>query len=399
MQVILSCRRCSSETNAKDLFCQECGLEQDRKHVESIADSYGVGISDHDWPALGPDPLSMQVESPAVNKIFGQTYEFGNYQLDLEPIEDGDESACLQSEIASQSSSSQEITVQKNSTGTITASSAQKLNSPLLADEEGANKTKHLGMRGGWQMIAIDNAIVVVMLAFSVALGLFIYTSYKKEKQLKKTQLEKTVTAAAVSEDYQSIYRHLLASKVLGQLDDRKVVLFDEAAFRLGLKELQSGSADKAIEFFSQVSIGSKHYVRAQEIIFQHAAPRTAIAPTQEKQISKNRRKRTIRREPAEPAKLSEEAVLSIPVIEELKNNAELKSNVEAESNTPQDVNSSQSEIEQVATRKFSESEISQYNRLLGRYFAKRRKQSAGENDSPEAPSFREWLKEGKPSF
>jgi hypothetical protein len=50
----------------------------------------------------------------------------------------------------------------------------------------------------------------------------------------------------------------------------------------------------------------------------------------------------------------------------------------------------------ETSTPKFSETDVSHYNRLLGAYFAKRK---ASPEPGAEAPSFKEWIKQDKPSF
>jgi hypothetical protein len=80
--------------------------------------------------------------------------------------------------------------------------------------------------------------------------------------------------------------------------------------------------------------------------------------------------------------------VLSFPVIPEIDRAASDKQD-KSESSSPK--------IEDPPAPKFSESEISRYNKLLARYFIEHSKPGAEAGSEP--PSFKEWLKQGKKAF
>ncbi|MBX9721965.1 MAG: hypothetical protein K2X81_11260, partial [Candidatus Obscuribacterales bacterium] len=193
---------------------------------------------------------------------------------------------------------------------------------------------------------------------------------------------------AASKHDFKSLFNILTALKLhnAAGLSEQQQSLYDEASYRLGQNELAGGNTEKAMDYFKKVSVESNHYVSAREIIFTNASP-AVTTPSQAattKPLEKPRKRTRVT--VAAPA-LSSEKVLSIPVLDPEKS-ANVDSNssaaVPAESNN------------EPPTPKFSETDVSQYNRLLGSYFAKRKVSS---EPGTEAPSFKEWIKQDKPSF
>ncbi|MBX9685639.1 MAG: hypothetical protein K2X27_02990 [Candidatus Obscuribacterales bacterium] len=355
MPITLVCQRCGSEMHQSDAFCQECGLAQKK---ESLPEKH-VPVSDFDWPALEADPLKLY-DAPPVNRSAEQTYEFANYQLDLEPLAAADPAEKLQSVLI-----------------------------PKAAKSETDNK---LGWRGGYAMLAIDLALPAALLCFVTFLSLFGYKQFQIHEKNKSTSLLQSIKKAEAKKDYEMLYKQLSS---LPTLSAKQRNLLDQAAYELAESYLAKGEKTKALQFFENVSVESDNYINARGQIFQYGLPEDLV-----KYEAKNLRvKEAVKAPPLETRKnpsplplkqdfkLSEEAVLSIPVIPEIEKSAS------------GDVSAGPTE-EQSPAQKFSESEISQYNRLLGKFFAAQRdKEESGAENTTEAPSFKEWLKSGKASF
>lgn len=399
VQVTLMCRRCGSEIHFEDLFCQECGLSQEKNTAGR--EFQANESADNFWPTMDADPLGSGDQHNYTN-LFGQTYDFSNYQLDLEP--EPDEGIKEPLESSATELVEPETVLEPNTEALPSGLEDAKLHSPIFDKADLADQK--LGMRGGWGMVATDTAVVIAVLAFGLGLGFYAYskqkTSAEKSRAAHSKTIEASVKTAAGKSDYKTVYRQLLPSRILGQLDEPKQILFNESAFRLGEQELQSGNPEKALEYFNQVSVESEHYVRARAIIFQHALPVVQDSKTAEKASTKPERKARIFKQvsnalESSPADLSEEPVLSIPVLEELKSTEGSPDTVISQTETSSNQSpESSNEATEPPTRKFSESEISQYNKLLGNHFRLHKQRS---EKSPEPPSFKEWIKDGKPAF
>jgi hypothetical protein len=264
-------------------------------------------------------------------------------------------------------------------------------------------------MRGGWAMVAIDLAVLASVLSFVTVLGIWGYSNYQKQELARaKSHAQKlaiSLQAAVARQDYQMIYSSLMGAKNSSnvQLDERQQALFDEAAFKLGQRELAAGRDSAAADFFQQVSIVSDNYVSARQFLFNFSAPsyQPRVSPVQpvDTNGSNNRGQRISSRQQSlgtlpERAQISDKPVLSIPVIPEIEKNKAESQN--AASQGPDGTVAATTSASEPPTPKFSESEISRYNRQLAAYFAK---QNAGSDAGAEPPSFKEWLRQGKPTF
>lgn len=425
MPLTLICRRCGSEVLAQDSFCQECGLTQAnvKDRVTLTPEPGTAGFSDYDWPTMDADPLSAApVDNPAISNLFGQTYDFSNYQLDLSESKEllaSAELAANESEQAQLSTaepagitrSANEIETAKTDSTESTLKHVHKLHSPLFDEPDKFSKPvdNGLGMRGGWLMVLLDNAIVIAIVCFAVVLALFAVKLYQKTEAAKATQharmISDKVKAAALRDDYHGIHKQLGILMADGKSDlvERQQALFDEAVFRLGQKELEAGNTVKAVDYFKQVSVDSDHYVRAREMIFQHVSPAQQEVAVEETPKPRSRRFRAdadaglttnapSNTNAVRQILLNESPVLSIPEIPEIE-----KYNNSGNQGIAED-GSAQEPVAKSPSPKFSESEISQYNRLLAEYFSKHGKRSS-DDEPADVPSFREWLKQGKPGF
>ena len=397
------CRHCRTEIYREDSFCQECGLAQNNQAAKS---SYPLrqassGISEFDWPALEPDPVSVlncpDLEGPSITSISSQTYAFANYQLDLQP---------WQADVDSPDDCSS-----FSNTGSKTCSAAESncnccqspaLLSGLYRPESPAADSfnSKTGMCGGIAMVATDIAVLAAVISFVSVLGVWGYSNFQKTEKASGVAIMAKARAAAVKADYQSVLTNLalIKAKTNGELDEGQQVLLNEAAYRLGEKEFAGGHAGSAMKYLNQVSITSDHYVSARQMIFNYTMPlhgffshpqaqadRVVAEGDEDKQKSSASPEAT-----GQTAPLSDKQVLSIPVIGEIeKNNGEMQIKSEA---VP--VNQ-----EEAPVPKFSESEISRYNRLLARYFVTHNGKAADDTAASEPPSFKEWLKQGKKAF
>ena len=391
-------------------------MSQNVKDRVSLVDEGVSSHSDFDWPALGPDPMSERsADNLEIREIFAETYDFSNYQLDLssEQIQQELEAAVEAITETPVEITPDTVTAAQAATGTTDGDTLkQKLHSPLFGQPSplltlNSELTKKpvdngLGMRGGILMVLLDNAIVFAIVCFAAVLLMFAYKIYQKtdtsKEQLHARQVQEKVKAAAMKEDYESIHKQLAQLISTGESDlvERQQALFDEAAFRLGQKELAASNAAKAVDYLKQISVDSDHYVRAREMIFQFATP------SQDNQSAVLEVPRTPRRRQAQTNEtavqsrpISENQVLSIPELPELENLSTAENNKE-DAAEPAEAQVTEGR-QKVSVRKFSESEISQYNRQLAEYFARHSKRT---KDEPlDAPSFREWIKQGKPAF
>lgn len=391
-------------------------MSQNVKDRVRLVDEGANSPSDFDWPALGPDPMSQRsTDNHEIRELYAETYDFSNYQLDL-----SSEQIQLELEAAAETIAETPVEITPDTvTETPTTSATtdgealkQKLHSPLfgqpspLLDQNNAPPLKPvdngLGMRGGILMVLLDNAIVIAIVCFAAVLLIFAYKVYQKndtsKEQQHAQQVQDKVKAAAMKEDYESIHKQLAQLISTGESDlvERQQALFDEAVFRLGEKELAAGNAAKAVDYLKQISVDSDHYVRAREMIFQFATPsRADLSPVLEVPRTPRRRLAQTNEAATQSRPISESQVLSIPELPELENLSTTENNKE-DAAEPADAQSTEG-TQKVPVRKFSESEISQYNRQLAEYFARHSKRT---KDEPlEAPSFREWIKQGKPAF
>lgn len=362
MPISLICRRCGTELHTEDVFCQECGLK-----CPSAEKTFADGPS-----------LSARAE--------GDERENSAEKQNQETISDWQslERTLKQEDRVSENSHAEAQVDEK----------ANRLNSPLFNKSPQSTPIQNnLGWRGGWHVVVADLAAIVAVVAFGIMLTNFALHALK---QNEKSQLSKKVSAlsrqiktATASRDYAAVLKALADMKSARELTVQEQALLNEAAFRLGQEELAKGQKHNAIEHLKQVSILSDYYVGAQETLFNVILPVVQPSPP----VQKIRNRRSPRRTAAIPAvqntpSLSSEAVLSIPTIPEI----ETKPETESEGNQNTD------KAEAAPVPKFSESEISHYNRLLGVYFAKHKSDKASE-EHPEPPSFKEWIKEGKPGF
>lgn len=449
----LICRRCAYEVQSYDLYCQECGLKQEtallneetvirNESFESSNDSIRGG--EFGWPALSDaeyaiaenaadcdhdqNPLAddhvfdnFEQAGPPITSICSQSFEFANYQLDLTPVAVCQAAGELQGDINHVYSES------KKSASGVSLLEADGQQTQLDAEPDNG-----LGMRGGWFMVASNYAVAASVCAFLSVLVCFVYTNFQNSKakteEKKALSLSTQISSHAQNENWEGLYRQLIAAKILGQLSPKQEQLFDEAAYRLGNKEMQLGNLEKALEYFASVSILSEHYVRAKEIIFQYATP--DLTPKQEPRSRRRRQASQSWQQSAPP--LNTERILSIPELKEL-------SSAEGQDQTADFAGSSSppSSQNEPQVRKFSESEISDYNRLLRRHFEKKRakqpssdtgvsgqspadanagsnpnsnsetaaskqenpESGSGKSEQADPPTFREWLNSGKRSF
>ncbi len=442
MPVTLVCRRCGSEVAVKDTFCQECGLTQ--KRPESAQSAVGQGMSDFDWPALEDPSSAAGTADYRVNSLQNETYDFSNYQLDLsEAVSDEalDESKaetalsqnCCKSADLESNSSVQAVesetaicaTVDTTCGAAPESQEETKLHSPLFGKDKPIEND--LGHRGGSGMVLVNNAVVIAIVGFGL---IFSFVGYKMYKDVDAKKNAKAVVSAsaiiekvkddATKNNYQGVYDKLNELRSQGKTEDFKQqeTLFSEAAFRLGEKALEAGDVQKGTEFLNQVPPDSQHFARAKELIMQSVSPTVQENKDAKEKAdpststdTKESSQRPVNLGSAEqppvntsrPAirELSERQVLSIPVIPEIeKMNAETGTETSATAGTTESAGGNTIDPNKAVTppaHKFSESDISQYNRMLAEFLAK--KESSSEQSSTEAPSFREWLKTGKPKF
>lgn len=385
MPLTLICRRCGSDVFQIDSFCQECGLAQSRNRLDT---ELSHSESAFDWPALEADPVPSY-DNPCITSLSGQNYEFGSYQLNLDPMDKAPEEET-------------------------------KLHSPIFdsAQHNYQAYDNNLGMRGGWAMVLIDAASVLAIVAFVSALSYWGYKNHTAAANVQKKNSTQsalqTVKSAAAKGEFEQVFK-TLSPLPSDELSENQRILLDEAAYRLGQNELAKGQVKKSMSFFNQVSIESDHYVSARQMIFSYASP---VVPAQsnegqEKAQRKSRRwqqpslagtdssstaaaenpksARALITKEDKKAGLSDEPVLSIPLIPEIE-----KANKSQDNSPPEAESGKQVEP---GVRKFSESEISHYNRLLAEYFRIHGGKKHAEESTSEAPSFKEWLKQGKPNF
>lgn len=441
MPVTLVCRRCGSEVAVKDTFCQECGLTQQRQGAAQSA--VGQGMNDFDWPAL-EDPNSGSSNSDyRVNSLQNETYDFSNYQLDLsEKVCEEDLNQAKAETALSQScceSAAPEMNVSvpgfESETATCTAidttcsakpdSFAEtKLHSPLFGKDKPIEND--LGHRGGLGMVLVDNAVVIALVCFGLIFSFVGYKMYKDADAKKNTKAVVSASAFfekvrddAKNNNYKGVYDKLNELRSQGKTEEFKQqeTLYNEAAFRLGEKALEDGDVQKGSEYLNQVTPDSQHFARAKELIMQsvsptvqegkgvkeNSVPSTSTGTKESSQKSVNPASAqlpTVTVNRPMVRELSNRQVLSIPVIPEIeKMNAETETTTAA-AGTAESTSGNTIDPNKAVTppaHKFSESDISQYNRMLAEFLAK--KESSGEESSSEAPSFREWLKTGKPKF
>ncbi len=412
MPLSLFCRRCSSQVDLSDSFCQECGLGQSSElpptgfqpagfqpagfpptgfpptGSSALTNSFqpgglAGGISDNDWPALAPDPLPPQRQaepdqSPQITSLYGQTYKFPNYQLDLDSCSSENLQINEQAEDAAQDEDALKESAQK------------RLHSPIFEGKHKSNQ--NLGMGGGLFMQASDYLMIFSVLVFSLFLGIFGYQSLNRlEKQSKaKTEAEFSEklkqAKSSLNSDYRNSYKKLLPFVETGKLatDSVEYAVFNEAAYRLGVIELEQDKPELAVGYFKHVTKSSGHYARVREFLLHYVSP-VAVQVLPESRPAKQSSSRRL-------FILSRKPVLQIPALAEL-GTAEASGSA-ADANTSGEVLAEKNE----AIRKFSESEISEYNKLLAAYFAKHTDKNR-EEAATEIPSFREWIKQDKPAF
>jgi len=455
------CRRCGTDVHSDDSFCQECGLPNAaaRQDTGSLPERISPEKlrSDFDWPALEADPEPIPAryrDDAAGTRIAEQTYAFANYQLDLQPYQtfsadqlndlsfdpnsvktQNTDSEWIDFEPArfdlkaSQSSivmpaspvAAADVSLlgqlnfapaQTVASGQIESRTAAKhLHSPLFDGPPlptAPAQDNGLGMRGGWSMVAIDLAVVAAVVVFVSALGVKTYSDYKKAQAQKIVQLASEVKSAALKQDYELVYKNLNFIKGKSILDARQQALFDQSAFRLGQKEFDSGRAAQAMDYLKEVSIESDYYTRARQMIFNFSVPlfqateNDTTANTLAQESSTTGKASTDKTDKANSPKklsaaalnpskqLSDKPVLSLQVIPEIEKNATASA----------DQAETAGRVEPIPTPKFSESEISRYNRQLATYFAKHGSASeSAEQGASEPPTFKEWLRQGKPAF
>lgn len=288
--------------------------------------------------------------------------------------------------------------------------SIQKLHSPLLAKAETKTKDSS-GMRGGIHVVLMDAGAIIAVLAFAGALGFWGYNSYQSSQKVAKEKLAASAQISSQKDEYAATYKSLFALNIISPngLDDKQQAAFDEAAYRLGQKAMDAGQKVEAEEYFKNVSLSSQHYVRAQEILFRMNAPVTEEQPLPLKQPAPAAR--PVEAVSSQQPSLSENRVLSIPEIPEISNpSKQAKDDDEAatgaESSSPTSGETGSAGAEGTAAPetapaeapipKFSESEVSKYNHMLGSYFSKHQGQH---ETGTEPPSFKEWIRQGKPAF
>lgn len=471
MPLTIICRRCTTNVQNGDRFCQECGfdLNPDEHGAVAAVPQKGNQIdfspesvnSPFDWPALSDDPAAATTRnwsSPAFERKTARALESQSNlaAFDAAPtIESAEEfSASFDDNsvfaIAEELVWNDNAPVSAASESAVKESTATKLHSPLLQKE---NKVAHKITSRPNSMLT-DVALVISLLAFSGALGYQGYKSYFTSQSNNKTKLVQAAQTASQKNEYESAYKSLFALKIMSEkgLDEKQQAVFDEAAFQLGEKALNDGKTKDAVEYFKNISIDSNRYVKAQEIIFEDRngnAPQKRLSAqsgnsrrTQE--LTPDTVRNTTSRKSLSPnvapnnpeLALSEEKVLSIPVIPEAENADSKPASESVETipgvrsahgllieDSPSDASTGasssasensyaeagkitalpgtatdQGKVAEAPTPKFSESEISKYNRLLGRYFAKHSRKSSS-TSAAEPPSFKEWLRQGKPSF
>lgn len=449
MPVTLVCRRCGSEVSAKDVFCQECGLTQN--HEKTPKPAVGKGMSDFDWPAL-EDPMSdSNTGDFRVNSLQNQTYDFSNYQLDLSETDSTEYEAtaeaetvlnesCCQGSLANEvepnsttdccetdSSAASTVATMASITDSGTEETAAKLHSPLFGKDKPIEND--LGLRGGIGMVLIDNAVVIALVCFGLIFSCVGYKMYKDNETKKATvnkvavdsSIIESVKADATRNDYQAVFDKLNGLRSQGKMEqfNQEQPLFNEAAFRLGEKAIEDGDINKATELLKQVAPDSQHYARAKELILQSTSRSATTAPAISAKLGSDNStdatqanataQRSTDAAPAVVAapkpvvrEISDKQVLSFPVIPEIEkmtadNNAASGSTAATAADGQASTGIDPNKATPAASHKFSESDISQYNRMLAEFLAK--KEASGEDASTEAPSFREWLKTGKPRF
>lgn len=408
MPLNLMCRRCGNEVHFDDAFCQECGLPHDSSSSQSLP---AREPSDFDWPPLDPmyyaDPLP---ENPAVTSLSGQTYAFANYQLDLE--------SWLDERMETAETSLNEPCAVPQPDGALPACpqvpefAPTSLPAGLPSDD--FVRDNGLGMRGGWAMVLTDLAVAGAVVSFASVLAVWGYNSFQKQEiasqKAAQQKIMSTVLLASAKGDYRSVMDSLALwkAKTNRNLDEKQQLLLDEAAYQLGQKAIAAGRIAEAVSCLKQVSITSDYYVSARQIIFNYAAPSqqasnlsgpeeapAAAAPATGLKQKRQNHLAVLFPDaapitPAAPSTpvLSTKPVLSIPIIPE----------IEKPSSDKQDAEATQAKAPEPAAPKFSESEISRYNRLLARYFVKHAGQK-NQDQSAEPPSFKEWLRQGKTAF
>lgn len=425
MPLTLICRRCGSDLHAGDVFCQECGLQQATAACAGIETNPSNGDPAKKFvPAKGAaegDPAKEFITTESEQK---QRSLSKNVQIGRSP------SGCFPGSATFQaaSSESESVSAAKMAAGLRTGHpceqaehgmigrrvlpevsqqalgvSAARLHSPLFDATETKND---LGMRGGWMMVSLDTAIVAFTVAFVVALGSFAYATYKKynlaNDNATSTKAIADAQKAAAKRDFTAVYKTLSSMKSSGkQLNSHQQALMDEALYRLG-QEKYSSDPKAAVSYLKEISIISDYYVSAQEMIFKYASPvvTNAGGKAEEKAgLRRRKRRAAVVNAVASPAaansrvEISEQPVLSIPVIPEIEDKIK----------KDKDTTGAETQEESIPAEpplpKFSEAEISKYNRLLGAFLSTQSKEKREQENREEPPSFKEWIRQGKPAF
>ena len=400
MPISLICRRCGTELHQGDAFCQECGLK-----------------------CPGADLAAEKNVPPASAATGSLAKAFARATFSDESETTGVTTAVELPSFAAMPASASAAAPSSSAFSLGASSSATRLNSPLFKKAEHPELSpNNLGWRGGWHIVLSDLAAIAAVIAFAVLLANFAINTFKKDQQTQLSKqvndLSKKFKDAAAKREYKTALQGLVELKATRPLNAREQALLDESAFRLGQEELAKGERKNAIDHLKQVSVLSDYYVGAQETLFNMILP--AVQPAQA--VSRIRNRRSHRIAAAAPlvdqgaaaslststslstssttgasssastapgiqqsVQLSDEPVLSIPSIPEIESRAGNNSDGDSSAEKP----------EASPLPKFSESEISKYNHLLGAYFSRRKATKSGN----EPPSFKEWIKDGKPSF
>ena len=340
-----------------------------------------------------------------------------------------------------------------------TATTVKRLHSPLL-EKETSNKKEGVTQPKP-RVFLMDATAVLAIVALAAGLGYWGYSNYSKVDHIKDTKSVKISQESSQNKELLSTYKSLFAMSILSQkgLDAAQQATFDDAAFRLGEEAFNAGKMAEAQDYLKNVSTSAANYSKAKALI-QKASGLDSTTKSVESTATQAERSGTARvsqtTKPqsnlADPRQLSERKILSIPVIPELETPSDTNASSEE---SPQDSSASSEEaggsanglsIEMAGqpsnasgetassstthggggvltfspdnamrpsvpgrptgrsraatkaeppTPKFSESEISTYNRMLGKFISAHGQKAA----QTEPPSFKEWIRKGKPAF
>lgn len=519
MPLTLICRRCNTEVQTDDRFCQECGLdlpatrESDNSPiVPQSGNSFDFSPNESkqfEWPSLAEDLSSSGAKAfstPALERKFSrykdkeaelatpdsvlplpeqsdplveQKQDSPQQELQAPDLQVADQQvADLQAaEVALEAAA--EASAESNALATVsianvptlatdtasdtTTTTLRKLHSPLLEKEVHEKKTQ--APKSGQSAFLMDAAAILAVVVFATGLGYWGYSNYTKSESTRTSKLTKQTQAPSPSSELLSTYKALFAQSILSQngLDAKQQASFDDAALQLGQEALAAGKIDEAQEYLKNVSNSSGDYAKAQSLLKSSTTTSGETTNQVSEPDAPLRRQTTQSRiVPTDRQRLSDRRVLSIPVIPEIESSSKQEPAAEQTSEsssqteepapnagngiviemagensageaaaTPSTTNGGGGVLtfspdnairstapqkpsrrkradrysaadtqnpaakEESPTPKFSESEISTYNRLLGKFISAHGQKAA----QSEPPSFKEWIRKGKPAF